>query len=98
MFGRRVEHDRFNANPVGTQALGDGGRVDEELTRAGIGDDEAHLIGGLGGVNRHRHAACKKDAEVREDPVDAVGRQQRDAVTGREPARAQGRSDRRNTG
>ncbi len=98
IFGGAVEDDRLERDPLGTQALRNGRGVDEKFARAGIGDDEAHLVDGLGRVDRHRHAAREEDAEVREDPVDAVGRHQRNAIAGREPAMTQRCSDRRHTG
>ena len=98
IVGGSVEYDRIECDAVGTQALRDRRRVDEQLARTGIGNDETHVVGGLGGIDRHRDAAGKENAEVRDDPVDAVWRHQRDAVAGREPARAQRRGDGRDAG
>jgi len=95
-FRRRIENDRLERDPAAAQPLGGGRRIDEQRTRAGIGDDVAGLIEGRGRVDRHRHAACEEDAEIGEDPVDAVGRHQRHAVARREPARAQRCGDRCN--
>jgi hypothetical protein len=94
-FRRRVEDDRFERNSRAAQVIGDHRRVDEHGACTGVRDDVAHVVERGGRVDRHAHPAGEKDAEVGENPIDAVGRKQRDAVARDEPIRAERGGDRR---
>ena len=56
----------------------------ERGDRAGVGEDELHLLGGTGLIDRHRHRAHRQDGEVEDRPLVARRRQDRHPVAGRD--------------
>ena len=63
-----------------TQVLERSARIDEEQRALGVLEDVRRVIERLRRIDRHDDAAGKERREIADDPVDAVVRDQRDAI------------------
>ena len=77
-----IEHDGARQCHAGfAQALETPGRIDEEQLRIGVLQDVLCVIECLRRENRHDDASRKERREIADDPVDAIVRDQRNAIT-----------------